>query len=404
MPQIPSGNVLIGQSGGPTSVINASLAGVIEAAKKAKGVKTIYGMRYGIEGFMEGRVVNLGAQKPAVIKGLYTTPSSALGSCRHKLKDEELPKVLAMLKKFNIRFFFLIGGNDTMDTIHRVEAFCAKNGYDLRGVGIPKTVDNDLFGTDHTPGYGSAGRNVALCVLQAGVLARDMKRVDQFVIHQTVGREAGWLAAAAALAKTTPDSAPHIILMPEVAFDKKKFLATVEATHKKYGFVSIVCGEGITYADKTPVSASETRDKFNNVEFGAMGGTAVAVRLHQMITEHFKGWRGEFQVTESLPMCAADRASAADVKEAAQCGRVAVQLATRGVSGVMVSMVRAKGAKYSINYETVPLGEVAVHAKPMPRTMITADGFFVTRKFLDYARPLVGDLPEYATLDFTKTK
>lgn len=404
MATVLRGNVLIGQSGGPTAVINASLAGVVEAAKKQSCIKNIYGMRFGIEGFMQGTVVNLGAQSAKVIKGLHSTPSSALGSCRHKLKDSELPAVLAMLKKFDIRYFFLIGGNDTMDTVHRVEAYCVSQGYELRGVGIPKTVDNDLFGTDHTPGYGSAGRNVALSVMQAGLLARDMRRVDQFVIHQTVGREAGWLAATAALAKTSPDSAPHIILMPEVPFDKKAFLQLVGTTHKKYGFVSIVCGEGITYADGTPVSASETRDKFNNVEFGAMGGTAVAIRLHQMITEKFKDWRGEFQITESLPMCAGDRVSKVDVTEAAACGRAAVQMAAKGISGMMVSITRKKGAKYAVQYDAVPLKDVAVHAKPMPRKLITKDGMFVTKAFLDYARPLVGELPEYVTLDFSKKK
>lgn len=397
------GNALIGQSGGPTSVINASLVGVIEAALNAKSIKTIYGMHYGIEGFMKSMVVNLGKQSPAVIKGLHTTPSSALGSCRHKLKEEDFPQNMKMLKKFDIRYFFLIGGNDTMDTVHRVEAYCTKHGYPLRGVGIPKTVDNDLYGTDHTPGYASAARYVALSVMQSGILARDMQKVDQFVVQQTVGREAGWLAAAAALAKTDPKAAPHIILIPERPFDKNAFLKEVEAQYKKCGFVSIVCGEGITYADGTPVSASETKDKFANVEFGAMGGASVAMRLHQMISKEF-GWRGEFQVTESLPMCAADRASKTDIKEAAACGRKAVQLATSGKSGVMVSMVREKGKAYKIRYETAPLSEVAVRAKAMPSSMIAKNGMFVTKQFLDYIRPLVGEMPKYVTLDMKKNK
>ncbi|MBI5726181.1 MAG: diphosphate--fructose-6-phosphate 1-phosphotransferase [Planctomycetes bacterium] len=391
------GKALIGQSGGPTSVINASLAGVVESAGKCRFMTGALGMRYGIEGFLKGWTVDLARQPAGVVKGLRNTPSSALGSCRYKLKDADLPAVLDMLKKFDIRYMFLIGGNDTMDTIHRVEAFCQKNGYDLRGVGVPKTVDNDLFGTDHTPGYGSAARCIALWVLQAGLLARDMQKVDQFVVHQTVGRRAGWLAAAAALAKTTPDSAPHIILMPEVPFDADKFLARAEEVHRQCGYVYVVCGEGVAYADGTPISASQVKDKFANVEFGAMGGTSAAIRLHKMLADKF-GWRGEFQVTESLPMCAADRPGPHDVQEAYRCGAQAVKLAAAGQSGVMVSMVRAAGKKYKISFAAAPLSEVAVHAKPMPPDMISPDGMHVTKAFLDYARPLVGKLPDYVTL------
>jgi 6-phosphofructokinase 1 len=393
-----TGNVLTGQSGGPTSVINASLAGIVKAALKQAPMKRILGMRYGIEGFMKGKVVDLGNQDPKVIRGLNSTPSSALGSCRHKLKEEDLPLVLKMIKKYDIRYFFLIGGNDTMDTIHRVEAYCVGQGYKLIGVGIPKTVDNDLYGTDHTPGYGSAARYVALSVLEAGILARDMQKVDQFVVHQTIGREAGWLAAASALAKTGPGSAPHIILMPEVPFEDDRFLAEADRVYKRYGFVYVICGEGITYEDGSPVSASRAQDKFDNVEFGAMGGSSVAMQIHRMLSKHY-GWRGEFQITESLPMCAADRVSATDAKEAAMCGRKAVALAARGTSGVMVSMVRKKGDRYAISYETTPLSDVAVRAKPMPRSMITKNGMYVTRRFIDYATPLVGELPVFVSLD-----
>ena len=398
MPKRPTGNALVGQSGGPTSVINASLAGVVLEAMKKNAIGRVYGMRYGIEGFMRGELFALDRQKPAVLKGLAGTPSSALGSCRHKVQDEDFPVILKQLRQHDIRYFFLIGGNDTMDTIHRVEAYCAKEGYELRGVGIPKTVDNDLYGTDHTPGYPSAARYVALSVLQSGLLARDMQKVDRFAVHQTVGREAGWLSAAGMLAKTTPDSAPHIVLLPEVPFDRKAFLAEVERVEKRCGYVYIVCGEGVTHADGSPVSASKQKDRFANVEFGAMGGASVAMQIHRIIADAF-GWRGEFQVTESLPMCAADRASPLDVREAAACGRTAVRLALRDESGVMVSMQRRKGKEYAIDYRTAPLAEVAVRAKAMPKSMIKRNGLGVTKAFLDYARPLVGTLPAYVTLD-----
>ena len=399
------GNVLIGQSGGPTSVINSSLAGVVDAASKSKSIGRIFGMRYGIEGVLNDYLVDLGSESADVLKGLRSTPGSALGSSRLKLKDEHFPAVLKQLKKYNIRSYFMIGGNDTMDTIHRVTKYANENGHEMVGVGVPKTVDNDLHGTDHTPGYPSAARYVALSVLQAGVLARDMQKVDQFVVFQSIGRSAGWLPAAAALAKDGADTPPHVILFPERAFDRSAFLSAVAKAHKNYGFVSIVCGEGITNADGTPVSVSQTRDKFGNVEFGAMGGTSAAMVLHRMISDEF-GWRGEFQVTESLPMCAADRGVKLDFDEAFACGQQAVKLALKGEGGVMVTMNRLNkpSEKYQIGFGTISLSEVANHERPMPNQYISKDGFGVTKAFLDYLRPLVGPLPTYASLAAKRAK
>ncbi len=391
------GNAIIGQSGGPTSVINASLCGVIEACRQVADIENAYGMRFGIQGFMEENLINLSAEDAAVIKGLRSTPGSALGSCRYKVQEADFARIIEVLRKYNIRYFFLIGGNDTMDTIHRVEAHCQAAGYNLIGVGVPKTVDNDLFGTDHTPGFGSAARYVALSVRQAGWLARDMQKVDQFVVFQTVGREAGWLAAASALARTQEGDAPHIILMPERPFDKDKFLGWVQAAYDRWGFVSVVVGEGVCYADGRPVSASETTDRFSNIEFGAMGGASAATALHRMIADTF-GWRGEFQITESLPMCGADRASKADIDEAYACGAKAVELAAQGVTGVMVSIVREASTPYSVQLKTAPLSDVAVRAKPMPDAFINAEGNDITPAFLEYVRPLVGDLPDYGRL------
>ncbi len=398
---LPKGNAIIGQSGGPTSVINASLAGIIDSAKKFDGIDRIFGMRFGIEGFMAENIIDLGAQSNDIITELKTTPSSALGSCRHKLKQEDLPKILELLKKYNIRYFFLIGGNDTMDTINRVEEYAKSKGYNLAGIGVPKTVDNDLFGTDHTPGFPSAARYMAMSVKQAGVLARDMRKVDQFVVYQCIGREAGWLVGATALAKDNPDDAPHIMCFPERAFDKEKFLADVKACYDKHGFVSIVCGEGITYANGTPVSASNTKDKFNNVEFGAMGGTSAAITLHQMISKEF-GFRGEFQITESLPMCAADRTETLDIEEAYMCGQGAVSLAKEGKTGLMVTLERKPSRCYSCVCGSIPLNDVAVKAKPMPDEYINAQGNFITEPFLEYVRPLVGKLPTYIRLEEIK--
>lgn len=391
------GNAIIGQSGGPTSVINASLCGIIQTWQERPGAGRVLGMRFGIEGFLKGDCIDLGRETPETIEALRSTPSSALGSCRYKLRDEDLPRVLDRLRRLGVRYFFLIGGNDTMETIHRVEAYCRQQGYRLVGIGVPKTVDNDLFGTDHTPGFPSAARYVALSVKQAGMLARDMKYVDQFVVFQTVGRSAGWLAAASALARSAPDDAPHIILCPERPFDREAFLAEVQQCYGRWGWVSIVCGEGISYADGTPVSASTVTDKFANVEFGAMGGASVAMVLHAMIRQRF-GWRGEFQVTESLPMCAADRTNPLDIEEAYACGRRAVELAEAGHSGVMVSIVREANEPYRATLGTVPLAEVAARAKPMPPEYLHPVRSDVSPAGVEYLKPLVGSLPQYARL------
>lgn len=396
--KFPIGNAVIGQSGGPTSVINASLCGVIETAKKTKAIGKIYGMNFGIEGFMQERLIDLSAQPATLLKKLRLTPSSALGSSRHKVTDADFPLILKILKKYNIRYLFLIGGNDTMDTINRIEQYCRQEGYELTGVGVPKTVDNDLYGTDHTPGFASAARANILSVMQAGILARDMQRVDKFVIYQTIGRDAGWLGAATALAKKSPGDAPHLIYMPEVPFDRERFLKDAKAVVDKYGFVSIVCGEGIKYQDGTPVSASTVKDKFNNTEFGAMGGASVALNLHTLLRTAF-GWRGEFQITESLIMCAHDRALAQDITEAYRCGVEAVKLAQQGESGYMVTMCRVSDQPYRITFGKARLTDVAVRAKPMPRDFINKEGNFVSGKFLRYVTPLIGALPEYVELE-----
>ncbi len=384
------GNALIGQSGGPTSVINSSLAGVIKTAMSSTFIENIYGMQFGIEGFMQEWLYDLGKQPANVIEGLRHTPSSALGSSRHKVQENDLPVILEVLKKYNIRYFFLIGGNDTMDTIHRVEAYCRSEKYELAGIGIPKTVDNDLFGTDHTPGFASAARSNILNVMQAGILARDMQKVDKFVIYQTIGRDAGWLAAATALARKNDEQAPHLIYAPEFDFDRNKFLKDVENCIKSLGWVSIVCGEGLKYADGTPVSSATTKDKFNNIEFGAMGGSSVAFSLHKMISDEF-GYRGEFQITESLIMSDFVRASAVDLNEAYQCGVEAVRLAGTGDTGNMISIKRVSNDPYAIELGKVPLEQVAVSAKPMPLNYFNAEGNHVSSLFNDYMKPLAGD-------------
>lgn len=295
-------NAIIGQFGGPTSVINSSLCGLIQEGLKSEKIESILGMRYGIIGFMKDEIVDLGKEDHRVIETLRQTPSSALGSCRYILKQEDFPLIITQLKKYNIRYFFLIGGNGSMETIRQIEQYCKKNNYELKGIGIPKTVDNDLCGTDHAPGFASAARYVCLSVQQAGRLARDMQSVDKYVILQTVGRDTGWLAASASLAKKSESDAPHLIYMPERPLSKERFIVDVKGCIQKYGWVSIICGEGILWEDKSFVASLQVQDEFSDIEFGAMGGGSAALNLHKIINQETK-YRGEFQITESLSLC-----------------------------------------------------------------------------------------------------
>ena len=396
-------NAIIGQFGGPTSVINSSLCGLIQKGLKSKKIKNVLGMRYGIQGFMNDDVIDLGKEAPRVIQGLRQTPSSALGSCRYILKDEDFPIIMKQLKKHNIRYFFLIGGNGSMETIRQIEKYCKKNNYKLNGIGIPKTVDNDLCGTDHAPGFPSAARYVCLSVQQAGRLARDMQQVDKYVILQTVGRDTGWLAASAALAKKNESDAPHLIYMPERPLYKKRFITDVKECIKKYGWVSIICGEGILWEDKSFVASLQVQDNLSDMEFGAMAGGSAALNLHKIINQETK-YRGEFQITESLSMCAIDRASKIDLQEAYDCGVKAIQLAEEGASGVMISIHRISSSPYQVELKTVSLDKVAVHIKLMDDKYINTSGNFVTDEYIEYIKPLVGELPKYSELHFLRNE
>ena len=394
-------NAIIGQFGGPTSVINSSLCGLIEEGLKSIKIEKIFGMRNGIIGFLKDQIVDLGKEDIRVIHGLRKTPSSALGSCRYILKQKDFPLIMKQLQKHNIRYFFLIGGNGTMEIIRQIQQYCKKNGYYLNTIGIPKTVDNDLCGTDHSPGFASAARYICLSVQQAGRLARDMQSVDKYVILQTVGRNTGWLAASAALAKKKPEDAPHLIYIPERPLSRKKFLSDINKCIKKYGWVSIVCGEGILWEDKSFIASHYSQDKNTEIEFGAMGGGSAALNLHKLIYKE-TNYRGEFQITESLSMCAIDRASKVDLEEAYACGVKAIKLAEHGVSGMMVSIVRTNSCPYKIELSAIPLDKVALKIKPMDDQYINAQGNFVTDNYIKYIKPLIGKIPEYSELNFIK--
>jgi 6-phosphofructokinase 1 len=390
------GNALVTQTGGPTSVINASLAGIIAQCLKEKDIDAIWGCHFGVKGLLEEDFLDLSG---ADLELLKETPGSALGSSRIKLKEENMARVLEVFKKYNIRYFFGIGGDDTQLNVYQVEKYCRDHGYEACGMGCPKTVDNDLPLTDHTPGFPSAARYTALSVFQGGRLTRDMQKVDQFVIYQTIGRRAGWLAASPYAFKEKESDPPHIILLPEIPFEVKKFISYFKECYEKYGYVSIICGEGVVDEAGNPISATQTQDDFGNKEFGAMGGASAAMELHKIITLHFPDFRGEFQVTESLPMCADDRRVRIDVEEAFMLGTEAVHHASEGNTGQMVVLIREPGKEYKVRVGTVPLESVGGKQKPIPKEYIDASGMNMTPAFKEYITPLVGPRPDYADLE-----
>jgi ATP-dependent phosphofructokinase / diphosphate-dependent phosphofructokinase len=393
------GNALITQTGGPTSVINASLAGIITQCLKEKDIEGVWGCHFGVKGLLEEDFLDL---SDADTDMLRKTPGSALGSSRIKLKEADMPRVLEIFQKYNIRYFFGIGGDDTQLNVYQVEKYCREHGYEACGMGCPKTVDNDLPLTDHTPGFPSAARYTALSVYQGGRLTRDMQKVDQFVIYQTIGRRAGWLAASPYAFKEKESDPPHIILLPEIPFDVKKFIAYFKECYEKFGYVSIICGEGVVDQNGNPISATQVEDDFGNKEFGAMGGASAAMELHKIIGIHFPDFRGEFQITESLPMCADDRRVKIDVEEAFMLGAEAVRHAAEGNTGQMVVLLREAGTEYKVRVGTVPLESVGGKQKPIPKAFIAENGMNMTPAFKEYITPLVGPRPEYVDLESCK--
>jgi ATP-dependent phosphofructokinase / diphosphate-dependent phosphofructokinase len=396
-------NAIVGQIGGPTSVINSSLSGIIQESLKSKKIKQILGMRNGILGLISDNIVDLGKLNSKAIYTLRHTPSSILGSCRYILKKDDFPLILKQFKKYNIGYFFLIGGNGTMETNKQIEQYCKRNSYQINIIGIPKTVDNDLCYTDHAPGFASAARYVCLSVLQGGRLARDMQSVDKYVILQTVGRNTGWLAASSVLVRREESDAPHLIYIPERPLSRNKFIIDVKRCINKYGWVYIVCGEGITWEDKSFVASHYQESSNDNIEFGAMGGGSAALNLHKIIYQE-TNYRGEFQITESLSMCAIDRASKVDLEEAYACGVRAIKLAEEGVSGVMVSIIRTSSNPYKIELDTVPFEKVALRTKLMDDKYINKQGNFTTFEYIKYLRPLIGEIPRYEELELEKAK
>ena len=388
-------NVIIGQSGGPTAVINSSLAGVYETAK-ACGAPHVYGMQYGIEGVLEGKLIDLDTVlgDKMDIELLKRTPSSFLGSCRHKLPDptvDEKPfvQLFELFRQNDIGAVFYIGGNDSMDTISKLSAYGKTVNSEIRFIGVPKTIDNDLMLTDHTPGYGSAAKYIAT-ILKEVICDSSVYDLRSVTVAEIMGRHAGWLAGAACLAGGEDCEGPDLILLPEVPFDQDKFLARVDELQRVKSNVIIAASEGVKTADGTYlcdlVSTAGQLDAFGHKAILSGTSRYLSELIHDKL--QCKSRAIEFS---TLQRCASHLASRTDVNEAYAVGGAAAAAAFAGETGRMIALKRISAYPYQCITESVDVQQVANLEKKVPLDWITPDGMQVTAAFEEYARPLILD-------------
>jgi 6-phosphofructokinase 1 len=390
------GNAVVGQSGGPTAVINASLGGVIEEAKRHNEITGLFGMVNGVQGLLAEELADLYAEDTAMVSLLEKTPAAALGSCRRKLKDADYERILAIFKAYDIRYWFYAGGNDSADTTHQIGKLAAESGWEMRVIGIPKTVDNDLGFTDHCPGYGSVARFNALATRDAGLDTLAMHLVDTVKIVETMGRNAGWITAACALAREQAGDAPHLLYLPERVFDQEQFLADVKAqVDKGQGCVIAVC-EGLKDASGEPIVTFKHAlgtDSFGHKQLGGVGDYLV-----DLIAQHL-GIKARFDKAGTIQRASGICQSGVDAAEAKMAGAAAVRQACEGVTDKMITLVRTSNSPYRCETGLANLKDVANAERPVPDEYINAAGNDVTAAFFDYARPLIGGpLPPYARL------
>lgn len=387
------GNLVIGQSGGPTAVINASVCGVVQAAQRHAEIKEIYGMLHGLRGLLQEDLIDLRKEDAATIEGLRITPSAALGSCRYKLKGQDYERVVAVCRAHDIRYFLYIGGGDTMHNVDEIERVAAATGYDMPVIGVPKTIDNDLVLTDHAPGFGSAARFEATMFSEIVRDTRALRHTEVVKVVETMGRNTGWVTAASALAE---DYAPDLIYVPERPFDKDKFLRDVESVYKERGGVVIAACEGLKLPDGTLVAAFQDSiniDAFGHPELGGLGQYLVDLVVKELKLKARLDKPGTMQ--RSSGVCASE----VDRQEAYHVGAAAVDRAAAGTSGYMVTLVRESNAPYCCTTGLAPLEDVANAEKSLPDEFINSAGNFVTAAFKEYARPLLGGpLPRYVSL------
>ena len=381
------GNVLVGQSGGPTAVINASVAGVIAEALNHECVEEVYGTLNGVLGLLQEDLIDLASESQQQIRALKHTPGAALGTCRYKLKKQaDFDRVLEVFKAHNIRYFFYIGGNDSQDTADKISKLAQAQGYELRVIGVPKTIDNDLPTTDHTPGYASAIKYLATSVRELACDNEAMGQGDLVSIVEVMGRSAGWLAAGTALAKRRdhPHDAPHLILLPEIPFNQEKVLEDVRRVLKREKYCLIVVAEGLVDADGNYVAADAATDAFGHATLGGAGDA-----LGEIVQQAIPSAKVRVAKPGLMQRCAAHAASKTDADEAYLVGQAAVKAAIAGETDKMITLIRGDGDHYTVETGLAPLSEIANGIKKLPREWINEDGVSMNFQFLRYAQPLV---------------
>ncbi|GAB1260280.1 6-phosphofructokinase [Aurantivibrio plasticivorans] len=401
-------NAFYAQSGGVTAVINASACGVIETARANKDkIGKVYAGKNGIIGALREELIDTSKESAKTIASLKHTPSGAFGSCRYKLKSlednrAEYERLIEVFKAHNIGYFFYNGGGDSADTCLKISQLSEKMGYPLQAIHVPKTVDNDLPITDTCPGFGSVAKYVAVSIQEAGLDVASMCETSTKVfVMEVMGRHAGWIAAAGGLAAQEEGDAPHIILFPEIAFDRKKFMKRVQQCVKKYGYCAIVASEGAQYKDGKFLADAGTKDAFGHTQLGG-----VAPTLANMVKEEL-GYKYHWAVADYLQRAARHIASETDVEQAYAVGQAAVEMALAGKNSVMPAIIRQKSKKYRWKIEEAPLEKVANVEKMMPRNFISRDGFGITDACREYLAPLIqgesyppykNGVPQYASL------
>jgi 6-phosphofructokinase len=393
-------NAFYAQSGGVTAVINASACGVIETARKNKDkIGKVYAGRNGIIGALTEDLIDTTKESTAAVAALRHTPSGGFGSCRFKLKSleankREYDRLIEVFKAHNIGYFFYNGGGDSADTCYKVSQLSEKLGYPVQAIHVPKTVDNDLPITDNCPGFGSVAKYIAVSTLEATFDVRSMCATSTKVfVLEVMGRHAGWIAAAGAMASTKDCELPVIVLFPEVLFDQKKFLAKVQSLVKKFGYCTVVVSEGCHWPDGKFLAEQGTRDAFGHAQ---LGGAAPVVA--NMIKEAL-GYKFHWGVADYMQRAARHIASKSDVDQAYAMGKAAVEFALKGHNSVMPTVERISSKPYKWKVGMAPLSKVANVEKMMPKNFITSDGFGITEKCREYLAPLMKgeDYPPYGT-------
>jgi 6-phosphofructokinase 1 len=391
-------NAFYAQSGGVTAVINATACGVIETARKHKDkIANVYAGRSGIIGALTEDMIDTNKESAAAIRALMHTPGGAFGSARYKLKGieenrAEYERLIEVFKAHDIGYFFYNGGNDSMDTAHKVSQISKKMGFPVICLGVPKTVDNDLPVTDNCPGFGSVAKYIAVSTQEAALDVASMASTSTKVfVLEVMGRHAGWIAAAGGLAGKEPGDAPHIILFPEVPFVKRDFLKKVRQSVNDYGFCVIVVSEGARYKNGKFLADQGTRDAFGHAQLGG-----VASVVAQIVRDNL-GYKYHYAIADYLQRSARHIASATDVKQAYAVGEAAVKFALQGKSAVMPVIKRVSDSPYRWKIESAPLGRIANKEKMLPRHYITKDGFGITAAGRRYLEPLIRgeDYPPY---------